>query len=68
MGGSVSRVKAHVDFHDLYSLWDRRADALTALRKALEKEPAKVRSWLAADPMFDGLKGAPEFEQLVSAK
>src|SRR2546429_355548 len=52
----------------LYSLWDRRADALTALRKALEKEPAKVRSWLAADPMFDGLKGAPEFEQLVSAK
>ena len=52
----------------LYSLWDRRADALSALRKALEKEPAKVRSWLAADPMFDGLKGAPEFEQLVSAK
>src|SRR5881394_1865017 len=49
----------------LYSLWDRRADALSALRKALEKEPSKVRSWLAADPMFDGLKGAPEFEQLL---
>src|SRR5207248_1635881 len=47
----------------LYSLWDKRADALSALRKALEKEPSKVRSWLAADPMFDGLKGAPEFEQ-----
>src|SRR5437773_2137200 len=50
----------------LYSLWDRRADALSALRKALEKEPSKVRSWLAADPMFDGLKGAPEFEQLLA--
>jgi len=25
-----------------------------------------VRGWLAADPMFDGLKGAPEFEQLLS--
>ena len=50
----------------LYSLWDRRSDALAALRKALDKEPAKVRSWLAADPMFDGLKGAPEFEQLLA--
>jgi Flp pilus assembly protein TadD len=50
----------------LYSLWDRRPDALAALRKALEKEPAKVRSWLAADPMFDGIKTAPEFEQLLA--
>src|SRR5256885_1186438 len=52
----------------LYSLWDRRVDALAALRKALEKERVKVRSWLAADPMFDGLKGTPEFEQLISAQ
>jgi Flp pilus assembly protein TadD len=51
----------------LYSLWDRRVDALAALRKALDKERTKVRSWLAADPMFDGLKGTPEFEQLLSA-
>jgi Flp pilus assembly protein TadD len=50
----------------LYSLWDRHPDALAALRKALEKEPAKVRSWLAADPMFDGIKTAPEFEQLLA--
>jgi Flp pilus assembly protein TadD len=50
----------------LYSLWERRADAIEALRKALEKEPAKVRGWLSADPMFDGLKGAPEFERLIS--
>src|SRR5713101_6270802 len=42
----------------LYSLWDRRKEALDALRKALEKEPTKVRGWLAADPMFDALKGA----------
>lgn len=52
----------------LYSLWERRSDALSALRKALEKEPAKVRGWLAADPMFDGLKGAPEFEQLLAVQ
>src|SRR5207249_882606 len=49
----------------LYSLWDKRAEALSALRKALDKDPAKVRGWLSADPMFDGLKGAPEFEQLL---
>ncbi|HEX9577851.1 MAG TPA: tetratricopeptide repeat protein, partial [Myxococcales bacterium] len=52
----------------LYSLWDRRKEALDALRKALDKEPAKVRGWLAADPMFDGLKGAPEFEQLLAVQ
>jgi Flp pilus assembly protein TadD len=50
----------------LYSLWERRADALEALRKALEKEPTKVRGWLSADPMFDGLKGIAEFERLIS--
>ena len=38
----------------LYSLWDRHPDALAALRKALEKEPAKVRSWLAATPCSTG--------------
>ncbi len=52
----------------LYSLWERRAEALASLRKALEKDPAKVRGWLAADPMFDGLKGAPEFEQLLAVQ
>jgi Flp pilus assembly protein TadD len=50
----------------LYALWDRKPDALAALRKAMEKEPAKVRSWLAADPMFDAIKAAPEFEQLLA--
>jgi tetratricopeptide (TPR) repeat protein len=50
----------------LYSLWERRTDAIEALRKALEKEPTKVRGWLSADPMFDGLKGAPEFERLIA--
>ena len=52
----------------LYSLWDKRAEALSAMRKALEKDPAKVRGWLSADPMFDGLKGAPEFEQLLAVQ
>jgi tetratricopeptide (TPR) repeat protein len=52
----------------LYSLWERRPEALASLRKALEKDPAKVRGWLAADPMFDALKGAPEFEQLLAVQ
>ena len=52
----------------LYSLWERRQEAVVALRKAIEKDPARVRGWLAADPMFDGLKGAPEFEQLLSVQ
>ena len=25
---------------------------------------AKVQAWLQSDPMFDGLKGDPEFEAL----
>ena len=52
----------------LYSLWDRRNEALEHLRKALDKDSGKVRSWLAADPMFDGLKGAPEFERLLAVQ
>jgi Flp pilus assembly protein TadD len=50
----------------LYALWDKPHDALEALKKAIEKDAVKVRAWLTADPMFDGLKGQPEFEQLVS--
>jgi len=41
---------------------------MAALRKAMEKDPAKVRHWLAADPMFDGLKSAPEFEALLTVQ
>lgn len=52
----------------LYSLWERRPEAIAALRKALEKDPVKVRSWLSADPMFSGLKTAPEYEQLLSVQ
>ena len=50
----------------LYSLWDRHPEALTALKKALEKDPQKVRSWIAADPMFDALKGNAQFEQMLA--
>jgi Flp pilus assembly protein TadD len=49
----------------LYALWDKPPRALEALGKALQADPAKVREWLASDPMFDGLKGSPEFEALV---
>ena len=50
----------------LYALWEKPRDALDALKKALDKDGLKVRSWLQADPMFEGLKGQAEFEQLVS--
>src|SRR2546421_94198 len=52
----------------LYSLWDRHPEALEALKKALEKDPQKVRSWIAADPMFDGLKGNAQFEQMLAVQ
>ena len=52
----------------LYSLWEKPQKALEALKKALEKDPQKVRNWLTADPMFDGLKGDPQFEQLLAVQ
>jgi len=50
----------------LYALWEKPSQALPALKLALDKDPVKVRAWLAADPMFDSLKNIPEFEQLVA--
>src|SRR5216684_3257036 len=52
----------------LYSLWEKPAQAFEALKKALEKDPAKVRGWIAADPMFDALKGDPQFEQILAVQ
>jgi Flp pilus assembly protein TadD len=49
----------------LYALWGKPPDAVEALRRALASDPAKVRGWLQTDPMFDGLKGRPEFEELA---
>lgn len=48
----------------LYALWDRPKDAIAQLKKAVAIDRAKVAGWLAADPMFDALKGDPEFEAL----
>src|SRR6266852_2442828 len=52
----------------LYSLWEKPAQAFEALKKALEKDPVKVRGWIAADPMFDTLKGDPQFEQILAVQ
>ena len=49
----------------LYALWGKAGESLEALRKAVATDPAKVRGWLQADPMFDGLKGTPDFEALA---
>ena len=48
----------------LYALWGRPKDAHTFLKKALGLDKQKVIGWLATDPMFDGLKGDPEYEAL----
>src|SRR5919202_1794345 len=49
----------------LYALWVKPETALEALRRALASDPAKVKGWLATDPMFDGIKGRADFEALV---
>jgi tetratricopeptide (TPR) repeat protein len=48
----------------LYALWGKPGQAIEALRRALDRDGPKVRDWLRSDPMFDGLKGQPEFEAL----
>jgi Flp pilus assembly protein TadD len=52
----------------LYSLWDKHPQAYEALQKALEKDAAKVRIWIAADPMFERLKGEDEFQKLLAVQ
>ncbi|HCF56797.1 MAG TPA: hypothetical protein DFS52_02215 [Myxococcales bacterium] len=49
----------------LYALWNKPKEALEHLGKALASDGAKVRDWLAADPMFDSLKSLPEYDALV---
>ncbi len=53
------------DVAALYALWGKPKDSLEALRKALATDPTKVRGWLHSDPMFDALKGTPEFDELA---
>ncbi len=48
----------------LYALWARPADAIALLTRAVAADKVKVQTWLKADPMFDVLKGQPEFEAL----
>ncbi len=48
----------------LYALWGRPTDSIAFLTRALGTDKDKVQSWLRTDPMFDSLKGQPEFEAL----
>ena len=49
----------------LYALWSKPSDALAYLQRALEADAAKVKEWLEADPMFDGLRQNPKYRALV---
>ncbi len=49
----------------LYALWGRPNEALVALGRAIEQDAPKVRGWLATDPMFESLRGRPEFATLL---
>ena len=49
----------------LQALSGKPDQALAALRRALSVEPAKVRTWLSDDRMFERLVGNPEFEALA---
>jgi Flp pilus assembly protein TadD len=50
----------------LYALWGRPAEALASLGLAVKQDGAKVRGWLASDPMFESLRGHSEFDALLS--
>ena len=54
------------DLASLYARWGRPSEALEPLRKALEVDREKVRSWLASDPVFDPMRGSDAFDQLVA--
>jgi Flp pilus assembly protein TadD len=54
------------DLASLYAQWGRTADVLAPLRKALEIDREKVRSWLSSDPVFDPMRGSDAFDQLVA--
>jgi len=55
----------HYNLAALYALWGKKPESLAALKNSLELDRAKVTGWLATDPMFDGLKGDPEYESLL---
>jgi tetratricopeptide (TPR) repeat protein len=55
----------HYNRAALYAAWARPGEALDALRQAVAQDAAKVRGWVATDPMFERLRREPELEQLV---
>lgn len=54
------------DLAALYAQWGRSADVLEPLGRALAADRAKVKGWLAADTVFDKLRGSDAFDQLVA--
>jgi predicted Zn-dependent protease len=55
---------AHYNLACSLALSERKADALRALRRAVDLG-YKDYDWMAQDPDLDGLKGVPEFEALL---
>jgi Flp pilus assembly protein TadD len=49
----------------LFALWGRPKDSVEQLRRAVAIDRPRVQAWLQSDPMFETLKGDPEFEGLT---
>lgn len=49
----------------LYALWGRPKDSIVSLEQAVRQDAVKVRGWLQSDPMFESLRGRPEFEAFL---
>jgi Flp pilus assembly protein TadD len=65
---SADDLLLHYNRAALYALWEKPEQALEGLRRAVALDAGKVREWLRADPMFDALRGMPEFEAWRSGR
>ncbi len=57
--------QGHFNLACFHAQTGRRDEALAALRRAVELEPAKVREWAASDTDFDSMRDDPAFREIV---
>jgi Flp pilus assembly protein TadD len=59
-----AEAQPHYDLAVVQAQWGRPAEAVASLERAVALEGDKVRSWLAEDPAFEGLRGRDDFDAL----